>query len=546
MPKTISLTIPDSEIVPDILATFSPEENYLMLKIGSECLREGRNAAIGLSQKEMYQKIKDESKGEVQRLELDIIVQKEITKKMEEKISRMYEGQVEKLEKQIEFLSIQLKEHENDNTKFVDKEVEKAREKYDLLLQEKDRQNQLNREIFDKAEKLISKSNSKTSIAIGDDGEQLFENLADTFKDFAGYKIENKAKQGHKGDFHLFFEEFNVLVDSKNYSGSVQKKEIKKIESDLMVNDNMNYAWLVSLNSNVCEYNRFPIMTKWITTDVGVKCILFINNLLEHKDPKNILRQAWSICEDFYRLTKKDNKEDVSLVKYREKELLYKKHINNLQDRVSEMRRHINGTLNVLKHMDNDLLEMLSLASDEIIEEKTGLNGKINEWWNMNIEYSGDENKLTSTEIWSKFKREHKDYVLENKVTIDQFKDVITSIAGSSTYTEKTKKSAIEFNGFQFKEVVIENIVVEEIEPIKKTKKEKNIEHYFDKKKDEKILNEYEDINNDIMTISEMNNIRPWEVVSLLVRNKIIIKRVEARGYDIYKETDEYKQNCNK
>ena len=48
------------------------------------------------------------------------------------------------------------------------------------------------------------------------------------------------------------------------------------------------------------------------------------------------------------------------------------------------------------------------------------------------------------------------------------------------------------------------------------------------------------------MTISAENNIRPWEVVSLLVRNKIIIRRGEARGYDIYKETDEYKKSCNK
>lgn len=44
-----------------------------MLKIGIECLKEGRNVAIGLSQKEIYLKIKDE--------ELDIIIQKEITKK---------------------------------------------------------------------------------------------------------------------------------------------------------------------------------------------------------------------------------------------------------------------------------------------------------------------------------------------------------------------------------------------------------------------------------------------------------------------------------
>jgi len=214
-------------------------------------LREGRNAAIGLSQKEIYQKIKDETKDEVQKLELDIIVQKEIAKKMEEKISRMYEGQVEKLEKQIEFLSIQLKEHKNNNTNLVDKEVLKVKEKYDLLLQEKDRQNQLNREVFDKAEKLVNKNTSKSASYLGEYGENIFEQLSETFKDFSGYKIENKAKQGHKGDFHLFFDEFNVLVDSKNYSSAIRKKEVTKIESDLMVNENMNCAWMVSLNTNI-------------------------------------------------------------------------------------------------------------------------------------------------------------------------------------------------------------------------------------------------------------------------------------------------------
>ena len=540
--KILNISIPDDKILN--ISGFSLEENYMMLKIGSECLLEGRKAVVGLTQKDIYNKVKEESREEMQRLELDILVEREIKIKMEEQIKKMYESQIEKIRNQMETMSVQIKSYELQNNDLIKAEVEKAKEKFDLLLQEKDRQNQLNREAFDKAEKIINKTNNKTSIAIGDDGEQLFENLADTFKDFSGYKIENKAKQGHKGDFHLFFEDFNILVDSKNYSGSVQKKEIKKIESDLMVNDNMNYAWLVSLNSNICEYNRFPIMTKWITTDVGVKCILFINNLLDHKEPRNILRQAWSICEDFYRLTKKDNKEDVSLVKYREKDLLYKKKINILQDRVSEMRRHINGCTNFLKQMDNDLLEMLSLASDEIIEEKIGLNCKISEWWNMNIEYTGDENKLTSTEIWSRFKREHKDYVLENKVTIDQFKDVITTIAGSSTYTEKTKKSAIEFTGFQFKEIVIENLVIEKIDVPKKVKRNSKTEFYFNAELDEKILQEYENEMNDIMTISSYNNVSPWQIVSLLVRYKKITKRNESRGYDIYKETDEYKNTC--
>ena len=546
MPKTLQLTIPDEAVVPEIITTFSPEENYLMLKIGSECLKEGRNAVVGLTQKEIYDKIKDEAKEEVHRLELDLTVQRELTKKMEEKISKIYEGQVEKLEKQIETLSIQLYEHEIGNTYFVNKEIEKVKEKYDLLLQEKDRQNQLNREIFDKAEKIINKNISKTSISIGDDGENIFEQLSDTFKDFVGYRIENKAKQGHKGDFHLFFKEFNVLVDSKNYSGSVQKKEVNKIEADLMTNDNMNFAWMVSLNSNICEYNRFPIMTKWITTDAGVKCILFINNLLEHKDPRNILRQAWLICNEFTRLTKNISKEDGELEEYREKSLLYKKQIENLQERALQLRRSVNVSFNVLKHMDNDLLEMLSLISDDVVNEKFTLNNIIKDWWNNNIEYVNNDIKITSTEIWNKFKRDNKDFVSENKITIDKFKDIITDIAGNSTYTEKSKKGVIDFVGFKFKELVIENLIIEKLELPKKVKKNTKTQYYFSEEKDKKILEEYENELNNIMTISSDNNIKPWEVVSLLVHNKIIIKRCEARGYDIYKDTDEYKENCNK
>ena len=86
----------------------------------------------------------------------------------------------------------------------------------------------------------------------------------------------------------------------------------------------------------------------------------------------------------------------------------------------------------------------------------------------------------------------------------------------------------------------VENIIVE------KVKKVKSIEFYFDEYKDKKILEEYDDIENDIINISLVNNIRPWQLVSLLMRYKVILKRDEARGYDKYKETDEYKNKLNK
>ena len=547
--RIIQITIPSESSLPDIINTFSPEENYLMLKIGSETLSEGRKVVANLTSDEIFKKVRNDFEKEIEKLNSEITTERKTSLMMNEKLARMYETQIDQLNKKFENTLSQIEIYKQGNSVSLNEELNKVKNKYDLLLEEKDRQNQLNREVFDKAEKLINKTSNRSSNSIGDDGEQIFENLSDTFKDFTEYKIENKSKQGHKGDFHLFFKDFNILVDSKNYSGSVQKKEITKIESDLSINDNMSFAWMVSLNSNICDYNRFPIMTKWITTDVGVKCILFINNLLEHKDPRNILRQAWSMCDDFYKLTKKVYKEDGELEMYREKNLLYKKHINNLQDRAAEIRRGINVLQNSLKQLDNDLLEMLSLVSDDIVNEKVTLNNIIKKWWNNNIEYVNDESKMTSTEIWNKFKKENKEYVGDNKTTIEIFKDVVTlNIVNSSTYNEKTKKSVIEFIGFKWREIKLKEIkeLIIQTSIIEKPKKEKEIELYFDEEKDKKIIKDYKDTEDDIMSISLTNNVKPFEVVSLLVRNKIISKRGDARGYDKYKETEEYKNKITK
>jgi hypothetical protein len=378
--------------------------------------------------------------------------------------------------------------------------------------------------------------------------------LADTFKDFVGYKIEIKAKQSHKGDFHLYFKDFNILVDSKNYSSSVSKKEIQKIESDLNTNGNMNFAWLVSLNTNICEYNKFPIMPKWITTDDGkVKCILMINNLLDNKEPRNILRQAWQICDDFYRLTRKVVKDDDELEKMREKNLIYKKNITNLQESAYYLRRSMNTSFNVLKTIDKQILELLSNVSDEIVNEKFSLIERVKKWWDNNIEFINSDDKILSTELWNKFKKENKDYIGENRITIENFKDIITDFVNSSNYVEKTKKGAIEFIGFKWKEekkvekkeevienLELENIIIEKKSEQKKVKKQKNTNYYFDEDMDKKLLSEYENETNDIITMSN-DNIRPWQIVTLLMRYKIINKRDEARGYDKYKETEEYK-----
>ena len=54
--KVVQITIPSDRNLPDIINSFSPEENYLMIKIGSETLREGRKVVTNLTSDEILKK----------------------------------------------------------------------------------------------------------------------------------------------------------------------------------------------------------------------------------------------------------------------------------------------------------------------------------------------------------------------------------------------------------------------------------------------------------------------------------------------------------
>jgi hypothetical protein len=448
--RIINITIPADELVPDIISTFTPEENLLMLKIGSSCLKEGRQAVANLTQKEIYNKIKDESKEEIEKLELDLLVEKELKIKLSEEITKMYQKQLDDMKKQIDTFKTQLKIYESDNKEFVRLEVEKERKNYEFMLGEKDKQ--LNK-MTDNYERFLKQNEVKSSKKIGDEGEDTFVLLSDTFKDFPGYKLEKKAHQAHKGDIHLFFKDFNVLVDLKNYSGSVQKKELEKIEHDLSINNTMDFAWLISYDSNVSDWNRFPIMYKWIVTENGLKCVVIVNNLNANKTPVDVLRNVWSITYELHKMMNKTKVEDKDVQDMKERDYNVVQKIKTAQKRLSELRRTVMSMSQITKDIENDIIDALTLLSNEIVKNETDKNVKIKEWWELNIDLDDNlDNKLTSTEIWTRFKKDNKEYVDENKLLIEDFKNYVKIFIDVDKYNEKSKKGSIEFIGFKFKE----------------------------------------------------------------------------------------------
>ena len=188
------------------------------------------------------------------------------------------------------------------------------------------------------------------------------------------------------------------------------------------------------------------------------------------------------------------------------------------------------------------------METNNIVETNFSL---FDDWWETNIEQTTDETLITSTEIWFKFKNDNKDIIKEFDITIDKFKNyIITKIPSTNRSLKGNKKGAIEIKGIKIKQQNEINIIIQtensnlelKNNKVKKINKKDTQEYFFDNELDNKILYDYNDINNDIFILSEKYDIKIWQVVSLLMKYKVINKRLESRGYEKYKETDEYKE----
>jgi hypothetical protein len=155
--KVVQITIPGDRVIPDIINTFSPEENYLMIKIGSDTLREGRKVITNLTSDDVYRKIESDFKKEIKNLDNEIEMEKQTSLKMQEKISKIYESQIEQLNKKLEHAISQIKSYEQGASSSLYEEINKVKEKYDLMYREKEKQverRESNRIIQDKITEL--------------------------------------------------------------------------------------------------------------------------------------------------------------------------------------------------------------------------------------------------------------------------------------------------------------------------------------------------------------------------------------------------------
>ena len=581
----LQISIPNNKIVPSIISTFTPEENYSMIQIGSNAISEARKSVISLTNK----KISEEYKNKINELENEINFEKQLATRLNEKMALMYEDKICKLNEKMQQMlnEILKKDEEMDEIKnkkmeetekvkneeiknneiegIKNDEIEKIKNKYgilfeeqkreleykynidiqqikykneslmeekekikykcDSLLEEKEKQILLLRDTFDKA--LIQLNNSSSStVAKGKKGESIFYDLAtNTFKDFNEFHIQDKHSEASSGDFHLHFDKFDVLVDAKNYKDAVNKTQNDKIRKDLIRNEHINIAWLVSLNTRIMGHDRLPIMYEFINTR---QCIIYINNLMSDGMPDKLLRLAWLISSEIYERIQLSNMENVD-----EDELnILKNKYYNLFDKLKNVKsiiRELNTSIGIFKKqvesLNFEILRMLEMELNAVIETNYPA---IEEWWNMNVEQTDEDIQLTSTTLWNMFKQNNKILIQNNKISLDDFKKYIMSNLSSENYTMKNKNSPIIINNYKLKKIILKRKEMEDVS----------------EELNSKILSDYQNMSIDINRIAANNEIDICKVISILMNNNIIMKRSDARGYEIYKNSEEYKMKC--
>ena len=545
--KIINITVPGDAIIPDVLSTFSPEENYIMLKIGSETLSEGRKVVANLTSDEIFKKVRNDFEKEIEKLNSEITTERKTSLMMNEKLARMYETQIEQLNKKFENTLSQVETYKQGNSVSLNEELNKVKEKYDSLYREKEKQVE---RMTDNYEKMLVQSHKSTSHK-GSEGEKQFEDYANTFIDFKGFKIIDKHTQGGEGDFHLHFEEFDVLADAKNYKKKVPVDQREKIKKDLIKNEHIHFGWLVSLNTSIDKFDRAPIMYEWINT---TQCLVYINNLSSFEDPAKILRIVWFTCKELYKMIEDVNYDEEELTQLKDDKFKMMDKIRNLRKNIREINTSINTTRNLIQVMDDELKGMLENETNELVHSNISL---FDDWWGENIEITSEEVQTSSTDLWTKFKQDNKLLINEMNITGENFKQYLKSKVPMSgiILRNKNANSAFDVKGIKLKSaenkvVETEKIEIEFFENVVDEKKKKvtkkiKTEVYFDDDLDNKILKDYKS-NIDIIMLSSKYDVRPWQIVSLLMKYKIIKKRDESLGYDKYKETEEYKQKLDK
>jgi hypothetical protein len=104
---------------------------------------------------------------------------------------------------------------------------------------------------------------------------------------------------------------------------------------------------------------------------MGLKCIIIINKLNSNNNPTDILRVIWNMTNEIHMImskTKENNYKEIDnieLEKIRERDYNVLQKIKTAQKRLSEMKRNVTSMSQIVKDIENDIIDTISMFTNE-------------------------------------------------------------------------------------------------------------------------------------------------------------------------------------
>lgn len=405
--------------------TISKPEAELAFKLGLQLITEYRSILVTPSDRatlehEREALIRDVSL-EREALIRETTLERESLEKVNAELKRFYESQLKSLEQRYE---TRLQQTHDQHNKALDA-IKRQETNY---VQEK----------LGEIAGLLKQN--KTIVDKGIEGEHSLQtSSAHVFRDFPGFAIEDKHKQSGKGDYHLHFKDFSVLADSKNYTSNVPNTDRVKIKRDLEQNPHMEFAWLVSLNSGIDKYDKYPIMVEWANTK---QCIVYINQL--HSNPEWLLRSAWYLCDLLHKMNADHDGQTSENQVLKERMHKAFENVKSARTVVREVNSNINKFKDLMTSLDDRLKMVLEIETQAIVESGQA---QMEAWWDANIRPGSPSDCLVSSKLWTKFKQDTRQ--IESK---EQFQTFIKGKVDASMlkFHGKGANAAFDLHGIQW------------------------------------------------------------------------------------------------
>jgi hypothetical protein len=357
--------------------------------------------------------------------------------------------ELERAEKKIRELG---EYYEQKMEKEVAKEVKRERELAKALGEECEKRLAVYQTSEERLKTVCDYIHSRRSTSeLGLEGEKMIQEMCQlAFRDMEGFELKDVHTQKAKGDYHLVFKEMTVLVDSKLYTNTVSAQEREKIKRDLRMNENIHFAWLVSMDTPISKYDKGVFAFEWIAAD---KCVCYINSLRKNSHPVDVIRSLYFVCKILYEnivkqqdKTERKNGEEqhkISILeKYRETVVA---NMEKYQKIAKERDRALREIREALQNQDELIRISLNNSTEEFVDAHFSA---VQTWWNTNtVECAG--NVLTSQQLWSRFKRDNKEYA--DTISMEAFKEFLVLFVKSFTKA-KGKQGKLEIHDVNFKE----------------------------------------------------------------------------------------------